>query len=65
MNPVFTSAKFWKDVSKDSSENNQAGAVNLTDAISILKMIASLSVNSNNVSLSPHQAVAAEFDQSG
>ncbi len=58
-------AKFWKDASKAPSESNKVGAVNLTDAISILKMIVGLSVNSNNVPLSPYQAVAADFDQSG
>jgi hypothetical protein len=58
-------AKFWKDAGKTPSETNKAGAVNLTDAISILKMIVGLSVNSNAAPLSPYQAVAADFDQSG
>ena len=58
-------AKFWKDASKAPSETNKAGAVNLTDAISILKMIVGLSVNANTAPLSPYQAVAADFDQSG
>ncbi len=57
--------KFWKDASRTPSEVNKAGAVNLTDAISILKLIVGLSVNSNNVPLSPYQAVAADFDQNG
>ena len=58
-------AKFWKDASKAPTETDKSGAVNLTDAISILKMIVGLSVNSNNAPLSPYQAVAADFDQSG
>ena len=58
-------AKFWQDASKAPSESNKAGAVNLNDAISILKMIVGLSVNSNGAPLSPYQAVAADFDQSG
>jgi methionine-rich copper-binding protein CopC len=58
-------AKFWKDAIKTPSEDRKVDAVNLTDAIGILKMIVGLSVNSNNVPLSPYQAVAADFDQSG
>ena len=42
-----------------------SNAVNLTDAIAILKMIVGLNVNSNNTALSPYQAIAADFDQSG
>jgi methionine-rich copper-binding protein CopC len=57
--------KFWKDASKTPSETNKAGAVNLTDAISILKMIVGLSVNANAAPLSPYQAIAADFDQNG
>jgi hypothetical protein len=64
-NVAVTPAKFWKDVSKTPIDANMAGAVNLTDSISILKMIVGLSVNSSNVPLSPYQAVAADFDQSG
>jgi hypothetical protein len=59
------SAKFWKDSTKVPSESKKADAVNLNDAIGILKMIVGLSVNSNNMPLSPYQAVAADFDQSG
>ena len=58
-------AKFWKDASKTPGETNKAGAVNLTDAISILKMIVGLNVNSNSAPLSPYQTIAADFDQSG
>jgi hypothetical protein len=65
INPVVTPAKFWKDASKTPSETNKAGAVNLTDAISILKMIVGLSVNANAAPLSPYQAIAADFDQNG
>ncbi len=60
-----TIAKFWKDNTKTPSETKKADAVNLTDAIGILKMIVGLNVNSNNTPLSPYQAIAADFDQSG
>jgi Ca2+-binding RTX toxin-like protein len=57
-------AKFWKD-SKAPSDIKKTDAVNLTDAIAILKMIVGLNVNSNGVPLSPYQSIAADFDQSG
>jgi subtilisin family serine protease len=60
-----TGAKFWKDNTKAPTETKKADAVNLTDAIAILKMIVGLNVNSNNTPLSPYQAIAADFDQSG
>ena len=59
------SAKFWKDTTKTPSDSGKTNAVNLTDAIAILKMIVGLNVNSNNTALSPYQAIAADFDQSG
>jgi VCBS repeat-containing protein len=59
------SAKFWKDNTKTPADTKKADAVNLTDAIAILKMIVGLNVNSNNTALSPYQAIAADFDQSG
>ncbi len=40
-------------------------AVNLTDAIAILKMIVGLPVNGANQPLSPYQALAADFDGDG
>jgi len=58
-------AKFWKDNAKAPTETKKTDAVNLTDAIAILKMIVGLNVNSNNTPLSPYQAIAADFDQSG
>jgi hypothetical protein len=58
-------AKFWKDNAKAPTATKKADAVNLTDAIAILKMIVGLNVNSNNTPLSPYQAIAADFDQSG
>ena len=58
-------AKFWKDNTKAPTDTKKTDAVNLTDAIAILKMIVGLSVNSNNAALSPYQAIAADFDQSG
>jgi Ca2+-binding RTX toxin-like protein len=58
-------AKFWKNASLTPSETNKAAAVNLTDAISVLKMIVGLPVNSNNAPLVPHQSIAADFNQNG
>jgi Ca2+-binding RTX toxin-like protein len=58
-------AKFWKDNTKAPTDTKKSDAVNLTDAIAILKMIVGLNVNSNNTALSPYQAIAADFDQSG
>ncbi len=60
-----TVAKFWKDNTKTPTDTKKTDAVNLTDAIAILKMIVGLNVNSNNTALSPYQAIAADFDQSG
>ncbi len=42
-----------------------SGAVNLQDAIAILKMIVGLDVNGNGKPLSPYQALAADFDGNG
>ena len=42
-----------------------ASAVNLQDAIAILKMIVGLEVNGANKPLSPYQALAADFDGNG
>ena len=65
LEPLSASAKFWKDSTKVPSETKKADAVNLNDAIAILKMIVGLPVNANNAALTPYQAVAADFDQSG
>jgi hypothetical protein len=40
-------------------------SVNLTDAISILKMIVGLPINANNAPVKPYQSLAADFDQDG
>ena len=56
---------FWKDSAKSPTEAYKSAAVNLSDAIAILKMIVGLNVNSNNAPLSPYQSIAADFDQSG
>ena len=61
----LASPTFWKDTTKTPSDSGKTNAVNLTDAIAILKMIVGLNVNSNNTALSPYQAIAADFDQSG
>ena len=42
-----------------------SAAVNLQDAIAILKMIVGLSVNGSNQALSPYQALAADYDGNG
>jgi Ca2+-binding RTX toxin-like protein len=42
-----------------------SAAVNLQDAIAILKMIVGLNVNAGGASLSPYQALAADFDGNG
>ena len=47
------------------NEANKVEAVNLIDAIAILKMIVGLSVNNNVIPLSPYQPIAADFDQNG
>ena len=58
-------AKFWKNNALTPNEANKVEAVNLIDAIAILKMIVGLNVNSNNAPVSPYQAVAADYDQNG
>ncbi len=62
---VKPAPKFWKDNTKAPTDTKKSDAVNLTDAIAILKMIVGLNVNSNSTALSPYQAIAADFDQSG
>jgi hypothetical protein len=63
--PDYAQAQFWKDATKAPSELEKKKAVDLNDAIGILKMIVGLPVNSNNTPLSPYQVIAADFDQSG
>ena len=58
-------ATFWKNASLTPSEANKTAAVNLNDAISVLKMIVGLPVNSNSTPLSAYQSLAADFDQDG
>ena len=65
LNTQPANAQFWHDTTKAPSDTKTTSAVDLTDAISILKMIVGLPVNANNVALSPYQALAADFDQSG
>ncbi|MBI4986108.1 MAG: hypothetical protein HZC24_12425 [Rhodocyclales bacterium] len=48
-----------------AADATAASAVNLQDAIAILKMIVGLDVNGAGKSLSPYQALAADFDGSG
>ena len=45
--------------------NTTSTAVNLQDAIAILKMIVGLPVNGANQALSPYQTLAADFDGNG
>lgn len=42
-----------------------ASAVNLQDAVAILKMVVGLDVNGSGKALSPYQALAADFDGNG
>ncbi|MBI4985706.1 MAG: hypothetical protein HZC24_10305, partial [Rhodocyclales bacterium] len=45
-----------------TADSNTSSAVNLQDAIAILKMIVGLDVNGTGRALSPYQAFAADFD---
>jgi hypothetical protein len=54
-----------KSISSDADKAAAAQAVGLTDAISILKMIVGLNVNSGSTALSPYQVVAADFNRDG
>ena len=49
----------------DSEVDAAASAVNLQDAIAILKMIVGLPVNGASQALSPYQSLAADFDGDG
>jgi hypothetical protein len=49
----------------DSEKASVAAAVNLTDAIGILKMIVGLNVNGPGVPTSPYQVVAADYNRDG
>ena len=62
---VVPKPTFWKNATKAPAEVNKTTAVDLSDAIAVLKMIVGLPVNTNNVALSPYQAIAADFDQNG
>jgi Ca2+-binding RTX toxin-like protein len=62
---IGNQAKFWKNTSITPGQANTVAAVNLNDAISVLKMIVGLPVNSDNTPLSPHQSIAADFNQNG
>jgi methionine-rich copper-binding protein CopC len=64
-NSTTPSVKFWKNNALTPSETKKTEAVNLSDAIAVLKLIVGLNVNSINVPLSPYQAIAADFDQNG
>ncbi len=48
-----------------ASQTGQDSAVNLQDAIAILKMVVGLEVNGSGRALSPYQVMAADFDASG
>ena len=49
----------------DSETDITSAAVNLQDAIAILKMVVGLDVNGSNKALSPYQALAADFNGDG
>ncbi|MFM8758676.1 MAG: hypothetical protein ACKODS_03925, partial [Methylophilaceae bacterium] len=63
--PSVISSGFWRDQALEPVSNKSVDAVNLSDAIAILKMIVGLNVNSSGAPLSPYQSIAADFDQSG
>jgi hypothetical protein len=63
--PAIISTGFWRDQAMEPTTDKNTDAVNLTDAISVLKMIVGLNVNSNGAPLSPYQSIAADFDQNG
>jgi uncharacterized delta-60 repeat protein len=59
------SPEFWNDASQAPKDINVGAAVDLRDAIAILKLIVGLNVNANGAPLSPYQLIAADFDQDG
>ena len=60
-----SAARFWKSPTLAPANSQTRSAVDLQDAIAVLKMIVGLPVNTGNVALSPYQAIAADFDQNG
>lgn len=56
-------AFFWKNPQLTPSDNHKKSAIDLGDAIAILKMIVGLPANSDGSPVSGAQAVAADFDQ--
>ena len=60
-----SAARFWKSPTLAPTNSQTRAAVDLQDAIAVLKMIVGLPVNTGNVALSPYQAIAADFDQNG
>ncbi len=48
-----------------SANSDASSAVNLQDAISVLKMVVGLDVNGSNRALSPYQLIAADYDADG
>ena len=63
-----SSEVFELQASRSVSASEQAAtslAVDLQDAIAILKMVVGLNVNASNQALSPYQALAADFDGNG
>jgi large repetitive protein len=64
---AITTPSLTLDVSRSVSAEAAItdSAVNLQDAIAILKMIVGLPVNPGSAALSPYQAIAADFDNNG
>ena len=54
-----------KPITSDADKALAAQAVSLTDAISILKMIVGLNVNTSGAAPSPYQVAAADFNRDG
>ena len=61
----FKTSVFWNNNAITPTQLKKENAVNLTDAIGILKMIVGLPINANNAPVKPYQSLAADFDQDG
>jgi hypothetical protein len=55
--------RFWKNPLLTPASTGQKAAIDLNDAIAVLKMVVGLPVNSDGSGASAAQAIAADFDQ--
>jgi hypothetical protein len=58
-----SAARFWKNPALAPANSQTRAAVDLQDAIAVLKMIVGLPINKDGSSASAAQAIAADFDQ--